>query len=129
MQLLNRNTSTLAVALLLFAVVTAQAQTKIKFDKKSTPPATPLFALEDLRPGMKGTARTVFAGSEPEEFGIEILGVLNGFAGPRQSTIIAKLSGENVARTSVFAGLFVSSDFVANQLVGAFANIYPIFKV
>src|SRR5438874_464209 len=105
MQLINRTTSTIAASLLLLAIVTAQAQTKIKFDKKSTPPITPLFALEDLRPGMKGTARTVFAGSEPEEFGIEILGVLNGFAGPRQATIIARLSGENVARTSVFAGM------------------------
>ena len=28
-----------------------------------------LFALEELRPGMKGTARTVFSGTEPEEFG------------------------------------------------------------
>ena len=26
-----------------------------------------LFALEDLRPGMKGTARTVFSGTEPQE--------------------------------------------------------------
>ena len=34
-----------------------------------------LFALEDLRPGMKGTARTVFSGTEPQEFGVEILGV------------------------------------------------------
>src|SRR5436305_4474018 len=128
MQLLNRNTSTLAVALLLFAVVAAQAQTKIKFDGKSARPATPLFALEDLRPGMKGTARTVFAGSEPEEFGIEILGVLNGFAGPRQSTIIARLSGENVARTSVFAGMSGSPVFIDDRLVGAIAYSFPFAK-
>ena len=38
-----------------------------------------LFALEDLKPGMKGVARTVFSGSEPQEFGLEILGVLNGY--------------------------------------------------
>src|SRR5256885_4763840 len=128
MQLINRTTSTIAAALLLFAVVAAQAQTKIKFDGKSARPATPLFALEDLRPGMKGTARTVFAGSEPEEFGIEILGVLNGFAGPRQSTIIARLSGENVARTSVFAGMSGSPVFIDNKLVGAIAYSFPFAK-
>jgi len=51
-----------------------------------------LFPLEDLRPGMKGTARTVFSGTKPDEFGVEILGVLPGFPGPRQSAIIARLS-------------------------------------
>src|SRR6266850_7969396 len=64
-----------------------------------------LFALEDLRPGMKGTARTVFSGTEPQEFGVEILGVLLGFPGPRQSAIIARLSGSNVEKTGVFAGM------------------------
>src|SRR2546421_3689929 len=128
MQLLNRNRSTIAAALLLFAVVTVPAQTKINFDKKITPPATPLFALEDLRPGMKGTARTVFAGSEPEEFGLEILGVLNGFTGPRQSTIIARLSGPNVAKTGVFAGMSGSPVFIDNKLVGAVAYSFPFAK-
>src|SRR5438445_1068492 len=128
MQLLNRNTSMLAAALLLLAIVTTQAQTKIKLDKTSTPPATPLFALEDLRPGMKGTARTVFAGSEPEEFGLEILGVLNGFTGPRQSTIIARLSGSNVAKTGVFAGMSGSPVFIDNKLVGAIAYSFPFAK-
>src|SRR6185369_4236817 len=65
---------------------------------------TTLLPVEDLRPGMKGVARTVFSGSEPQEFGIEILGVLPGFTGPRQSTIIARLSGSNVDKTGVFAG-------------------------
>src|SRR5437588_3258635 len=128
MQLLNRNTSTLAAALLLFAVVTAQAQTKIKFDKKNPTPATPLFALEDLRPGMKGTARTVFAGSEPQEFNLEILGLLAGFSGPRQSTIIARLSGPNVDRTGVFAGMSGSPVFIDNKLVGAIAYSFPFAK-
>src|SRR6266536_6141688 len=128
MQLLNQNTSTLAAALLLFAVVTAQAQTKIKFDKKDPTLVTPLFALEDLRPGMKGTARTVFAGSEPEEFGLEILGILPGFTGPRQSTIIARLSGPNVDKTGVFAGMSGSPVFIDDRLVGAIAYSFPFSK-
>src|SRR6266576_354156 len=64
----------------------------------------PLFPLEDLRPGMKGTARTVFSGTETQEFGVEILGVIPGYPGPRQSAIIARLSGANVEKTGVFAG-------------------------
>src|SRR6266404_9536529 len=80
-----------------------------------------LFPLEDLRPGMKGTARTVFSGTETQEFGVEILGVLPGFPGPRQSAIIAKLSGPNVDRTSVFAGMSGSPVFIDDRLVGAIA--------
>jgi hypothetical protein len=87
-----------------------------------------LFALEELRPGMKGTARTVFAGTEPQEFGVEILGVLPGFPGPRQSAIIAKLSGSNVEKTGVFAGMSGSPVYIDNRLVGAIAFSFPFAK-
>src|ERR687886_2179677 len=87
-----------------------------------------LFPLEDLRPGMKGTARTVFSGSQPEEFGVEILGVLPGFPGPRQSAIIARLSGANVERTGVFAGMSGSPVYIDGRLVGAIAFSFPFSK-
>src|SRR2546428_1818058 len=87
-----------------------------------------LFALEDLRPGMKGTSRTVFSGTEPEEFGVEILGVLPGFPGPRQSAIIARLSGANVEKTGVFAGMSGSPVYIDNRLVGAIAFSFPFSK-
>src|SRR6185436_10326779 len=64
-----------------------------------------ILPIQDLRPGMKGVARTVFSGSAPEDFGIEIIGVLPSFNGPRQSLIIGKLSGANVDKTGVFAGM------------------------
>jgi hypothetical protein len=87
-----------------------------------------LFALEDLRPGMKGTARTVFSGSETEEFGVEILGILPGFPGPRQSSIIAKLSGANVEKTGVFAGMSGSPVYIDGKIVGAIAFSFPFSK-
>jgi hypothetical protein len=77
---------------------------------------------------MKGIARSVFSGSTPEEFGIEIIGVLPGFTGPRQSTIIAKLSGKNVDRTGVFAGMSGSPVFIDGRLVGAVAYSFPFAK-
>ena len=87
-----------------------------------------LFALEDLRPGMKGTSRTVFAGTEPEEFAVEILGVLPGYPAPRQSAIIAKLSGANVEKTGVFAGMSGSPVYIDGKLVGAIAFSFPFSK-
>ena len=87
-----------------------------------------LFALEDLRPGMKGTAKTVFSGTQPEEFGVEILGVLPGFPGPRQSAIIARLTGEKVERTGVFGGMSGSPVFIDGKIVGAIAFSFPFSK-
>jgi SpoIVB peptidase S55 len=87
-----------------------------------------LFRVEDLRPGMKGVARTVFSGSDTQEFGVEILGVLPGFPGPRQSAIIAKLSGSNVDRTGVFAGMSGSPVYIDGKIVGAIAFSFPFSK-
>jgi hypothetical protein len=86
------------------------------------------FAVEDLRPGMKGTSSSVFSGTEPEEFAVEILGVLPGFPGPRQSAIIARLSGANVEKTGVFAGMSGSPVYIDNKLVGAIAFSFPFSK-
>lgn len=86
------------------------------------------FPLEDLRPGMKGVARTVFSGSEPQEFAVEILGVLPGFPGPRQSAIIGKLSGTNVEKTAVFAGMSGSPVYIDGRLVGAIAFSFPFAR-
>lgn len=92
------------------------------------PKGTPLFPLEDLRPGMKGTARTVFSGTETQEFGVEVLGVLPGFPGPRQSAIIARLSGGNVEKTGVFAGMSGSPVYIDGKIVGAIAFSFPFSK-
>ncbi|HZE71262.1 MAG TPA: hypothetical protein VE135_17255 [Pyrinomonadaceae bacterium] len=87
-----------------------------------------LFPLEDLRPGMKGIARTVFSGSQAEEFGVEVLGVLPGFPNSRQSAIIARLSGSNVEKTGVFGGMSGSPVYIDGKLVGAIAFSFPFSK-
>jgi hypothetical protein len=116
--------SLLAILILaLNGLVNAQ---KPAVDAKANDPR--LFALEDLRPGMKGVSRTVFSGTEPQEFGVEILGVLPGFPGPRQSAIIARLSGANVEKTGVFAGMSGSPVYIDNRLVGAIAFSFPFSK-
>src|SRR5215467_14523305 len=112
-----------AVSAFLIALISSLA---IAQKTVSTPPQAPaLFPLEDLRPGMKGTARTVFSGSEAQEFGVEILGVLPGFPGPRQSAIIAKLTGPNVEKTGVFAGMSGSPVYIDGKIVGAIAFSFP----
>jgi hypothetical protein len=128
MQVLKHKTLAIIPIIVLLCGVSTHAQTKVKLDKTEGASPTALYPIEELRPGMKGVARTVFSGSEPEEFGLEILGVLDGFTGPRQSTIIARLSGQNVARTGVFAGMSGSPVFIDNKLVGAIAYSFPFAK-
>ncbi len=121
---MNRITSILSALFILAMAGLAAAQPPLS--SRSNGPA--LFPLEDLRPGMKGTARTVFSGSETEEFGVEILGVLPGFPGPRQSAIIARLSGPNVQKTGVFAGMSGSPVYIDGKIVGAIAFSFPFSK-
>jgi SpoIVB peptidase S55 len=87
-----------------------------------------LFPVEEIKPGMKGVGRTVFSGTEPEEFGVEILGVLPGFPAPRQSAIIARLTGPLTERTGVFGGMSGSPVYIDGRLVGAIAFSFPFSK-
>jgi len=100
---------------------------------KMAPAATPaadarLFPLEDVRPGMKARAWTVFSGAEPQEFGVDILGVLPGFPAPRQSAIIGRLTGANAEKTGVFAGMSGSPVYIDGKLIGAIAFSFPFSK-
>ncbi len=107
------------------------AQTKVakaSSPAKQTSADARLLPLEDVRPGMIGVSRTVFSGSESQEFSVEILGVLPGFPAPRQSTIIGKLSGPGVDKTGVFAGMSGSPVFIDDRLVGAIAYSFPFSK-
>src|ERR1700681_584016 len=118
----------ISIAILAASIAAFGQSRTAKTSAKINAPAQAMYPVEDLRPGMKGIARTVFAGSEPQEFGLEILGVLPGFTGPRQSTIIARLTGSNVDKTGVFAGMSGSPVFIDDRLVGAIAYSFPFSK-
>jgi hypothetical protein len=83
--------------------------------------------LKDVRPGQRGVGRTIFAGSKVEEFQLEILGVLENL-GPRQSIILAKLSGGPLANTGVMQGMSGSPVYIDGKLVGAVALSFPLSK-
>jgi hypothetical protein len=123
--------SEIALCVAVFCVIANAQKPSAPAAKPQAAPATrdaQLFPLEELRPGMKGLAYTVFSGKEPEEFGVEILGVLPGFPAPRQSAIIGKLTGANVEKTAVFAGMSGSPVYIDGRLVGAIAFSFPFAK-
>jgi len=109
-------------ALCILAVLTAVA---LASDSTSNPKLMPL---EQVRPGMKGYGMSVFQGSKPERFEVEVLGTLDGMPNPKQSIVIARLSGPLVDRTGVFAGMSGSPVYIDGQLVGAVAYAFPFAK-
>jgi hypothetical protein len=90
--------------------------------------ATEFLPLDQVRPGMEGTGRTVFEGTRVQEFGVRILGVLDNAVGPKQSVILARLEGEPLETTGVIAGMSGSPVFVDGKLVGAVAYAFPFGK-
>jgi hypothetical protein len=56
-----------------------------------------ILSLDQVKPGMKGVAWTVFQGTEPEAVPIEIIGRWKDMWGPKQDVIIAKMGGKGAA--------------------------------
>ncbi len=85
------------------------------------------FRLEDLRPGMKGIGKTCYQGSKPEEFQVEILGVMRHMS-PGGDAVLARMTGGPLAQTGVFEGMSGSPVFIDGKLLGAVAFSFPFAK-
>jgi hypothetical protein len=81
--------------------------------------ATPIMPIAEVRPGMVGVGRTVFAGTRVEEFKAHILGVIENVIGTRRNLILARLEGGPLADTGVIAGMSGSPVYVDGRLIGA----------
>jgi hypothetical protein len=81
----------------------------------------PFLPLAEVVGGLRGEARTVFAGQRVEVVPLEILGVAPGFAGPGRDVILARLEGDRARQTGVVAGMSGSPVSVDGRLVGALA--------
>jgi len=88
---------------------------------------TPFFPLKEVRPGMRGVGRTVFSGSKIEEFQVEIIGVLDNI-GPKESLILARLSGGPLEHAGVMQGMSGSPVYLDGKLAGAVAMAFPYSK-
>jgi hypothetical protein len=100
----------LSLALLVVALGVLQAQ---------APQPIPFLAVTDVRPGMVGTGKTIFAGNTLEDFRAEIIGVLHNVLGPGRNLILARLDGGPLAQTGVIRGMSGSPVYVDGRLIGA----------
>src|SRR5262245_8446604 len=117
------------IAAILFSVAAAA----LPLLAADAPPARPtigkpeLMPLSEVKPGMKGTAWTVFQGTQPEPVPVEILGRLKNLWGPNQDVILAKMGGKAV-RTNVAGGMSGSPVYINGKLIGAVSTRISVFS-
>jgi len=86
-----------------------------------------IYPLRDVRAGQHAIGKTVFQGNKIEDFQVEILGVLEN-VGPRQSIILARLSGGPLQETGVMQGMSGSPVYIDGRLLGAVALAFNFSK-
>src|SRR5437764_11346230 len=83
------------------------------------PAAPALMPIEEVKAGMVGGGRTVFEGSQLQDFKVHMLGVLKNVQAPQRNLILARLEGGPLAETGVIAGMSGSPVYIDGRLVGA----------
>jgi len=121
-----RTISVLLAALFLAAVpplfcAEGQAPSKAKAE---TPEILPL---DQVKPGMKGEAYTIFEGDQIDSFEVEVVGVLRNFFGPKQDIILVRLKGPKPEYTGVAFGMSGSPVYLEGKLAGALSLLMSIF--
>lgn len=121
------------IVFLLVLALSATAGTAQDQNGKPQPPASQakpasapalqpaIIPVAEIRPGMRGTAYTVFAGVEPEPMEVEVLGVLKNLNGPKSDVILVRLHGKKIEYTGVVAGMSGSPVYFGGKLAGAIA--------
>jgi hypothetical protein len=86
-----------------------------------TTPDIRTISVDQIQPGMKGVAYTVFQGTKPEPMDLEVLGVMKNMNGPKGDIILIRLKGKKVEYTGVVAGMSGSPVYIEGKLAGALA--------
>jgi hypothetical protein len=114
---------TLALIVLCSLQTAAEAELPQHFDSRT------MIPVAEVKPGMKGTAKTVFRGVEITEFSIEVIGVLPKFDLGGDLVLIRALDGPLIERGSgVVGGMSGSPVYLDGRLLGAIAYSWTFEK-
>jgi len=83
--------------------------------------------VEEIRAGQTGVGLSVFQGTTPDSFEIDILGVLES-VGPGRDLILGKARGAFLENTGIIAGMSGSPVYVEGRLIGAAAYAWTFAK-
>lgn len=82
--------------------------------------SVPIRTLDRIAAGQRGYGLSVFEGTEPERFEVEVLGVWREIQ-PDASYILARLTGRGLESSGVVAGMSGSPVYIEGELAGAVA--------
>ena len=85
------------------------------------------MTVDQLKPGMKGTGRSVFFGTEVKEFGAEVVDIMHHVS-PRGDMILCRLSGQGLEESGVVAGMSGSPVYIDGKLIGAVSYAWTFAK-
>ena len=91
-----------------------------------TKPST--ISVDEIKDGMKGYGLTVFKGTQPERFDVEVVGVLRNFR-PGQELILVKTPHPRLNVTKNVRGMSGSPIYFDGRLAGAYAYSWAAFQV
>src|SRR5688572_4711231 len=83
---------------------------------------------DEIKEGMKGYGLTVFKGTRPERFDVEVVGVLKNFR-PSQDLILVKTPHPRLNITKNVKGMSGSPIYLDGRLAGAYAYSWAAFQV
>ena len=89
---------------------------------------SPTISPSEIHEGMKGYGLTVFKGTEPERFDVEVIGVLHNFR-PSQELILMKTPHPRLNVTKSVQGMSGSPIYLDGRLAGAYAYSLRNFSV
>ncbi len=92
--------------------------------RRRTPPATGRWT---TFAGMRGQGKTVMKGTKIETFEAEVLGVLKNTS-PGRDLVLCRLSGLNLDKTGVIAGMSGSPVYLEGKLLGAVSYAWAFGK-
>ena len=79
-----------------------------------------VMGVSEIKPGMKGYGLTVFEGTKPERFDVEVIGVLKNFR-PKGEVILIKTHHPRLEVAKVVAGMSGSPVYIDGKMIGAYA--------
>jgi hypothetical protein len=82
--------------------------------------AQEVIPLSEVRAGMRGHGLTVFQGTTPERFDVEVVGVLHQFL-PRQDLIVIRMDHPTLNHSGTVGGMSGSPIYLGGRLAGALA--------
>lgn len=89
--------------------------------------AAGFLPVSQIEPGMKGIGKTVIDGTKIEEFGVEVLGIMNSKGPSGGDLILVRTYGDVIDRTGgIVQGMSGSPVYIGGKLAGAVAYGWPL---